>query len=203
MINLGHTDAKKLANMITEVFALGDKYGTNFLHNYAYREHFAIMQLKKIIIDIESDNKICGKDFTSKDYKNGELKSCTCKRLKSGHWSKSKIKFEFDKQTDPIRRKQTKQYDCLVFSAFDRSNIVFQAVIRKSPAIRCFKRLVNTKQKEFIKKQRAKKALGQKMNRDSIAFTYADLKDMEGVEYFINGKTVRFSTIKALFGDKT
>ena len=41
------------------------------------------------------------------------------------------------------------------------------------------------------------------MNRDSIAFTYADLKDMEGVEYFINGKTVRFSTIKALFGDKT
>ena len=80
---------------------------------------------------------------------------------------------------------------------------LFQAVIRKSPAIRCFKRLVNTKQKEFIKKQRAKKALGQKMNRDSIAFTYADLKDMEGVEYFINGKTVRFSTIKALFGDKT
>jgi hypothetical protein len=150
--------------------------GYNVLHNYAWREDIQIGDLEQILkTPVIRNNNVTGADFSTQQYQNGELKSCKGERSKrTGKLSRSKCKFEFDKQNDPQRQKQTQKYDCLMFTVFDGHNpdAVVHILIRSNDAIKEFNAKVRSKQTQFNNKLQQCQASGKRIPRDSISKTY-------------------------------
>ena len=162
--------------------------GYNVLHNYAWREDMQISDLEQILnTPVTRNSNVTGVDFSTQQYQNGELKSCKGERSKTTRkLIKSKCKFEFDKQNDPQRQKQTQKYDCLMFTVFDGHNpdAVVHILIRSNDAIKEFNAKVRSKQIAFNNKLQQYQAAGKRIPRDSIRFDFQDILSMNSCEFF-------------------
>ena len=197
---MNHNEITELSKAIGVVLSMGDKYNQNFLHNYKWREIIQSGPASNNFPGFELTPGIYGADFSSTDVTQGELKSCKGDKLKNGFWRTHKVKFEFDKQNDNTRRQQTLEYTGLMFSMFNREQIVFNFVIRTPAAIAQFKNIVKKKQREFISHMNECSARGKKIPRDTIAFRYDDLLSLTHGEYYIKGKKSTVAEFKQLFG---
>ena len=201
---MNKSDVKMLRAALRQIAALCAATGNNLLHNYAWREHIQINDLEQILnTPVMKNNRITGADFSTQQYKNGELKSCKGERSKTTNkLSKSKCKFEFDKQNDPIRAQQTQKYDCLMFTIFEGYNpdAVVHIVIRSNNAIKEFNAKVRSKQIEFNNKLQESLKAGRRGGRDSICFDYYDIKSMTSCEFFdANRKSLTREQFNNLF----
>ena len=123
----------------------------NLLHNYGYRELLQISEARGFFENLEKARGLHGEDASSKFYSNIEFKSCKSKRLKCNRFSKT-TKFEFDKQNDEFRRKETLSYDAMVFTVFDSSSEipVLTAIVKNKESMDETNKAIKLKQKAFF-----------------------------------------------------
>ena len=196
-------DTQLLYKSLMEIGKLSEKYKTNFIHNYAWREHLQ-RGILNIILDtgISSDNKVTGEDFKTSMYQKVELKSCKGERAKTTKLLlKSKCKFEFDKQNDDVKIQQTREYDCLLFSIFesDTPEIVVNILIHGKKAITEFNNLVIDKQNKFKIMHESCIKNNKRIPRDSIKFDYSDIVTMVHCEFYTEATQITLNQFKDLF----
>ena len=196
-------DAQKLKECLSGVSELSEKYGVNFIHNYKWREVLQNNDLEIILdTEISTDNKTTGEDFQTSNFKKGELKSCkgiTSKVTKM--LLKSSVGFEFDKQNDEVKVKQTSNYDCLLFSIFDGNapEIKANILIHGKKAIADFNKLVLDKQENFKTMLESCRKAGKRIPRDSIKFGYHDVVAMPHCEFYVGSKEITMIEFKKMF----
>ena len=184
---------------LEDLFEIARESGVNILHNYKWREILQIRSLNQIGVKAEAVPGVEGADFTTPKYPIGELKSARILKTKEGFLSKG-ITFEFDKQKDPLRRKQTLKNDCHFYSYFDGTQEVAQVMVRDKRTKEKFSLLAEQKQKAFVTKWQKKEAEGKRV-RDTIKFTYHDFIKMPHAEFYAHGKRISKQEFMKLFGD--
>ena len=190
-------DAMMLAQQISEK-EMGEP---NPFHNYRWRENLQKGILQKNGLDIKDVSGITGDDFCGKDITKGDYKSGKGKFLKNGCLSRSKTKFEFDKQNDSVKREATMKYDCLFFSWFVEFDCVASVLIKGEEAIKDFKKLTKQKLDAFVKLMEKCEKEGKRITRDSITFDYYDTIQITGARYFSGDKEITLEKFKKIFGD--
>jgi hypothetical protein len=202
-LKLTPEDAQKLKEHLSGISELSEQYGVNFIHNYKWREVLQGNDLEIILnTGIDTDNKTTGEDFQTSTYRNGELKSCKGKSSKSSSLLlKSSVGFEFDKQNDEAKVKQTSKYDCLLFSIFDGNTpeIVANILIHSKKGIADFNKLVLDKQEKFKTMLESCKKAGKRIPRDSIKFVYEDILEMPHCEFYIGSEEITLIQFKKMF----
>tara|TARA_B100001094_G_scaffold93360_1_gene89223 strand:- start:686 stop:1279 length:594 start_codon:yes stop_codon:yes gene_type:complete len=196
---LDNVQIATMESALEDLFEIARDSGINILHNYKWRELLQIGSLNDIGINAKAVPGVEGADFTTTKYPIGELKSARILRTKNGFLSKG-ITFEFDKQKDPLRRKQTLKNDCHFYSYFDGTKQVAQVLVRNKQTKARFCVLAEQKQQEFVAKWRLKEAEGKRV-RDTIKFTYRDFIEMPYAEFYAYEKKITKQEFMALFGD--
>lgn len=190
-------DAMMLAQQISEK-EMGEP---NPFHNYRWRENLQKGILQKNGLDIKDVSGITGDDFCGKDITKGDYKSGKGRYLKNGCLSRSKTKFEFDKQNDPVKREATMKYDCLFFSWFVEFDCVASVLIKGEDAIKDFQKMTKQKLDAFVKLMEKCEEEGKRITRDSITFDYYDTIEITGARYFSGDKEISLKEFKQIFGD--
>ena len=195
------TERFKNAMMLAQQISEKEMGEPNPFHNYRWRENLQKEILQKNGLDIKDVSGVTGDDFCGKDIKKGDYKSSKCNYLKNGFLSRSKGKFEFDKQNDPVKRKATMKYDCLLFSWFVEFDCVASVLIKGKDAIEDFQKMTSQKLASFVKLMEKKEKEGKRVPRDSITFDYYDTIQITGARYFSGDKEVSLEQFKQIFGD--
>ena len=160
--------------------------------NWANREYcdFAIVhrynnQYKKIVCG--------GKKYDYEDHMGdkGENKSGFIKKSnKNNKLLVSGLTWEFDKQNDPIRRKETLDYTSFTFSAYIRGSMLpeFIIYINTHSGIQSIRNIIENKQKEKINEIQQAKNQSKRLSRDSIQIKIKDLLSLSQNEYVVLDK---------------
>lgn len=195
-------DIKNLQNYLEEIFKIQESVNVNVLHNYKWRELIQLNTMEEVGVKVSETKGVAGVDFSSKLYVKGELKSGKGRRLKNGSLSRSAFKWEFDKQNDEIRRKQTQNYDCLFFSCFIKATPIVSVLINSKKSLKSYVEKVKKKQKAFMKLMEDCSKKNKRVPRDSISFNYKDAIELDDARYFHKSEEITLESFKKLFGDK-
>ena len=202
MNNINIEDMKEA---IATMHKMSKKTGQNLLHNYKWREIIQKDIMLKNDIPIKDVSGITGDDFVGDgdcdDIKKGDYKSTKGAELKNGYLSAKRGKFEFDKQNDPVKRKQTMKYDCLLFTWFIGVEPKATVLIKGDKAIKDFRQMAKKKLDSFIKLMETSEKKGKRVPRDSITFNYSDTITISGARYFSGTTEITLKEFKAIFGE--
>lgn len=198
MNNINIEDMKKA---IATMHRMSKKTGQNLLHNYKWRELIQKDIMTKNDINVKDVSGITGDDFCGKDITKGDYKSGKCSYLKNGYLSKSKTKFEFDKQNDSVKREATMKYDCLFFTWFVGVEPKASVLIKDNEAVNDFRQMAKKKLDSFVKLMEKKEKEGKRVPRDSITFNYNDVITISGARYFSGVTEITLKEFKAIFGE--
>jgi len=192
---------KKLKEAIEAIYKLSSETNSgNLLHNYKWREILQLEEVSSFYSNIKSVPGLHGSDATSDNFSSIEKKSGTSSKLKSGLYSTS-VSFEFDKQNDSIRRKQTLAYDSFIFSviAEDTGKILLTAIAQKPKTIENINKILLSRQKDFLKELKKKQKQGKRIPRDSIKLVLPELFKIKDLIWVKNGKKMTIKKAKSLF----
>ena len=192
----------ELKKHILGIKKLEQQLGRPLLYNLGYRELFQEQEVKSFYNNYQPLSKTSsGPDATSSNFKKIEAKSRKYKRKSNSKRYDPKNGFEFDKQNDPIRRRQTLEYDSYFFTAFDHEQEfpICTALALTPQAISGVRAFLKGEQAKFVKRLDEVTERGNRINRDSIRISIQDLLNIQGITWAINGAQVSRSKILEMF----
>jgi len=160
----------------------------NLLHNYNWRAKQIESIIKRKWSGFKISTKPSGPDSWNMDageylpkLNNIEIKTVKDKRGE----------FQFDKQTDPQRRKETLEYDGFIFGMFsEHEELRWFLMGVESETVSQIRKLLEHEQEAFISEKEAKKEKKMKLGRDNIGLDVKKILSLNEVKwnFFMNGE---------------
>jgi hypothetical protein len=194
-------EIEELKNSIGNIVKLGNKFGVNLLHNFAYREVLVSAEIDSFFEDYKQDKRIHKEDATSKTHQKIEIKTGKSSLGKRKSGFSTSVNFEFDKQNDEIRRRESLLYDALIFSVFDpkTETPVVTAIAKYKQSVSAINKMIESKQENFLLTLQECKKANKRIPRDSISFKLPEIFDVPGIIWVKNEKEISEKKAKKLF----
>lgn len=159
--------------------------GKDLLDNYGWREYAMWDAIRRSYSTIDLLVGRTGPDFKCPEINifAGEMKSGQFDLPKTFNYlTENKGSGEFDKQTDPIRRKETLEYDGFIFGLFlrDYYTPIVLLFIHSQEGVYKMREILKHKQSVKIMEIEELEKINKKAPRDSIVVKFKDIYDNLG-----------------------
>lgn len=200
-MTINEKDIKDLKKALKTLVRLRDKFGVNLLHNFAYREVLVSSEVAPFFEGYKQDKRIHKEDATSKTHQKIEIKTGKSSLGKRKSGFSTSVNFEFDKQNDEIRRRESLLYDALIFSVIDPKTEapVVTAIAKDKQSVSALNKMIKSKQENFLLTLQECKKANKRIPRDSISFKLPEIFDVTGIIWVKNGKEISEKKAKKLF----
>lgn len=154
--------------------------GKDLIDNYGWREYSMWDTMRGDYPTLDLLIGRTGPDYSCSEIGtfSGEMKSCQFDPPKTRNYiTESLGKGEFDKQTDPLRREETLQYDGFIFGLFERDEYTPVVLLHVNTpfGVQKVRQVIHHKHTQIIEKIALHESLGKKMPRDSITVEFKDV----------------------------